>query len=57
MFAALKDLDEVVVRDGIQLLDGLSLNIGLTGRAKNIDQPCTPKILGNELADQANLGQ
>ncbi len=57
MLAGLKDLDEVVVRNGIQLLDGLSLDIGLTGRPKDIDQPCTPKILRNQFADQADLGQ
>ncbi len=53
----LKNFDEVVVGDGVQLLDRFSLHIRVTGRSKNVDQSGTPKILRNELADQTNLGQ
>ncbi len=53
----LKDLDEVIVGDCVQLLDRFSLHVRVAGRSKNVDQPGAPQIFRNELADKTDLGQ
>jgi len=55
--AAAKNLQESLVRNLIQFLDGLPLHIDLAGRSQNMNEPRTPEILRNEFSNQANLSQ
>src|SRR5207249_4901642 len=53
----LENFDERLIRDGVELLDGFSLYIGLTGGSQNIEQASPAKVTGEDFPRQADLGQ